>query len=328
MLILDGSVAHRKLDGPVGPMLPKLDLNDIRLLMLVTQHGSFTAASRASGIPKSTISQRISALEQTIGTGLIRRTSRAFSLTEAGAMLLPHARAIEELAKNLEHTFLDRGKNLTGTLNIASCNALAQFVLPSLTSRVLETNPDVTIRVEATNNYVDLIGGGFDLAIRNHREQLKDSILMQRVVARVPWCLVAAPIWLEKNGAPKCPDELSAGQGILFATRHESQTWTLFRGDEKTVVELAPRLTFDDLAALHAATLVGGGIACLPTYIVSSSLRSGLLHRVLTDWIPTLSTLSIITPPKLQSSRLARSFSDFLAAELPKVIYREDGSKV
>lgn len=82
-------------------MSRRIDLNDIRLLMQVVEHGSYTAAARAIGVPKSTISQRIAALEATVGTGLLRRTSRSFSLTEAGSLLLPHARAIEDLARQV-----------------------------------------------------------------------------------------------------------------------------------------------------------------------------------------------------------------------------------
>jgi LysR family transcriptional regulator for bpeEF and oprC len=89
-----------------------LDLNDVRLLMKVIEHGSYTAAARATGIPKSTISQRIAQLERAVGTGLLRRTSRSFSLTEAGAVLLPHAQAIDRLAREAETALLQRGDEL------------------------------------------------------------------------------------------------------------------------------------------------------------------------------------------------------------------------
>ena len=102
----------------------RIDLNDIRLLMQVVESGSYTAASRLNGMPKSTISQRIAALERAVGTGLLRRTSRSFSLTETGALLLPHAREIEELSRKLEQQLFEQGDSVAGTLRITLFNRL------------------------------------------------------------------------------------------------------------------------------------------------------------------------------------------------------------
>ena len=294
-----------------------IDLNDIRLLMQVVEHGSYTAASRAIGVPKSTISQRIAALERLIGTGLLRRTSRAVSLTEAGSFLLPHARAIEELARKVEQALLEQGDQLAGTLRLSCCNALSQFVVSPLVPRFLQQHPGAAIRVEATNRVVDLVGEGYDMALRTHAGRLQDSTLLQRIVGRSPWSVVAARSWIDANDEPSAPDEISPGQVLCFSTAPGWEGWTLRRGDEEAVVAVAPRLICDDIATLRASALAGGGLACLPSYAVADALRSGALVRVLADWSPASSTLSVLTPPRAQSSRLARAFSDFLAAELP-----------
>lgn len=285
--------------------------------MQVVEHGSYTAAARAIGVPKSTISQRIAALEAAIGTGLLRRTSRSFSLTEAGAQLLPHARAIEDLARQVEHALQEQGRDLQGTLRVSCSNAIAQFALSPIVPRFLAENERVVIKVEASNRLVDLVGEGYDMIVRGHVGPLRDSILIQRVVAHTPWVLAASPRWVEAHGAPAVPDELSFKETLCFSNAPECPAWTLHRGEEKRLVHVAPRLILDDMISLRVSAVADGGIACLPGYLLKSSFESSDLVRVLPDWSAQTSSISVLTPPKAQSSRLARAFSDFLAAQLP-----------
>ena len=301
-------------------MARQIDLNDVRLLMQVIEHGSYTAASRAIGIPKSTISQRIAALERAIGTGLLRRTSRSFSLTEAGVELLPHARAIEDLARKVEQSIMERGGELQGTLRISSSKALAQFVLSPLVPKFLERHAQVIIRVEASNRLVDLVSEGFDMTLRGHVGPLKDSILIQRVVARTPWTIAASPDWVDRHGMPSTPGDIPADEVLCFSTSTEWQGWSLEKGDEKFLVDIHPRLISDDIAMLRTSAIAGAGITCLPRYILRNGLRSGQLVVLLSDWVPQTSMISVVTPPRAQSSRLASAFSDFLATELPRVV--------
>ena len=298
----------------------QIDLNDVRLLMQVVEHGSFTAASHATGIPKSTISQRVAALERLIGTGLLRRTSRSFSLTEAGKELLPHARALEDLARKVEQSLMDRGRQLQGTLRISSSKVLAQYALSPLVPKFLEQHDQVTIRVEATNRLADLVGEGFDMTLRGHVGPLKDSILIQRVLAHTPWAVAASPDWIQRHGMPPTPDGIPPGEILCFSAATELQGWTLHRNGEKRAVAIRPRLISDDMAMLRASAVEGAGLTCLPAYILGSALRSGQLVAVLPDWKPQTSTISVLTPPRPQSSRLASAFSDFLAVELPRLV--------
>ena len=308
--------------------MKSLDLNDLRLLMQVIEHGSYTAASRVNGIPKSTISQRIAALEKTVGTGLLRRTSRSFSLTEAGALLLPHARAIEGLARTIEQALLDQGDTLVGTLRVSCSTALAQFALSPLVPRFLDRHPDAHIRVEASNRLVDLVGEGYDMAIRGHVAPLKDSTLIQRVVARTPWSMAAAPGWITAHGAPATPDELAQRSLLHFATSADPPHWRLRTDDAVVEVPFEPRMWSDDMASLRSSAIAGGGIVALPTYVLAPALASGRLVAVLTSWSLPVSSISVLTPPKAQSSRLAAAFSDFLKAELPRLTQYRDATSM
>ena len=300
----------------------RIDLNDIRLLMQVVEHGSYTAAARAIGVPKSTISQRIAHLEATIGTGLLRRTSRSFSLTDAGAKLLPHARAIEDLARQVEHAVMDHDGELQGTLRISASHTLAQFALSPIVPRFLAEHARVTIKVEATNRLVDLVAEGYDMTLRGHVGLLKDSTLIQRVVARTPWALAASPAWVEAHGAPTSPDDLPLDETLCFSDTPDAQGWLLVRSEIERRVEISPRLISDDMMSLRNSTIEGAGIACLPAYVFGSAFDAGDLVRILPDWSAQTSYISVLTPPKAQSSRLAGAFSNFLAAKMPTFVHQ------
>ncbi|MGI4730947.1 MAG: LysR substrate-binding domain-containing protein [Janthinobacterium lividum] len=302
----------------------RIDLNDVRLLVQVIEQGSYTAAARVTGIPKSTISQRIAGLESAVGTGLIRRTSRSFSLTEAGADLLPHARAIENVASAVECSIRERGEGLRGTLRLSCSAAVAQFMLSRLVHRFLSQYDQVTIRLEVCNRAVDLIGGGYDLAVRDHVDPLRDSILRQRVIARAPWVLVASPAWIEVHGAPCRPQDIPTREVLCFSETRECPDWSLTCQETTHCIEVLPRLSTDDLLLLRASALGGGGIACLPEYLLRDALGACDLVQVLPEWSSQVSTISVVTPPKAQSSRLATAFSDFLAINL-KYGERHDG---
>ena len=304
-------------------MSRRIDLNDVRLLMQVVEHGSYTAAARAIGVPKSTISQRIATLEGIVGTGLLRRTTRSFSLTEAGMQLLPHARAIEDLALKLEQSLLERGRELQGTLRMSCSNALAQFALSPLVPRFLAKHDRVAIRLEASNRFVDIIGEGFDMTLRGHIGPLKDSSLRQRVVAHTTWTLAAAPDWMATHGGPSTPDDIPLGETLYFSATPDNECWSLQRDGEVYDVRVTPRLVSDDMATLRTAAIAAGGITCLPEYVLGSAIRTGQLVRVLPEWSPPVATISLLSPPKLQSSKLVSEFSDFLAVELSRTIGSE-----
>lgn len=295
-----------------------LDLNDVCLLITVVEHGSYTSASRVTGIPKSTISQRIAALERAVGTGLLRRTSRSFSLTEAGALLLPHAQEIDRLAREAEIAIFDRGEELGGTLRVTASIALSQFALAPILPAFLAKHPRVLVRLEPSNRYVDIVGEGFDLAVRAHSDPLKDSILLQRIVARTPWSLTASPDWVAANEVPSSPQALATAPTLVFAQYGEAASWTFHEAAEggDVRVTLAPRLISADMATLLAAAVHSAGITGLPDYITAEPLSRGLLVPVLPGWVLPASNISTLSPPRPQSSRLAKAFSDFLSTEM------------
>jgi DNA-binding transcriptional LysR family regulator len=307
----------------------RIDLNDLRLLMHVVEQGGYAAASRVLGIPKSTISQRIANLEVAVGTGLLRRTTRSLSLTEVGALLIPHARAMADHARDIEETLLNLGTAAAGTLRVTSSVAVAQFALAPLIPRFLEANPKVDLRISVSNRYTDLVGEGFDMAIRAYGTPLKDSTMVQRVIARTPWAVAASPAYLREHPVT-APVDLAQCQTLYFGWANPEPAWTLHRDDEEAIIGLAPRLWSDDMALLVSSAVAGGGIVAMPRYVMADALDKGALVPVLSEWKVMVSTITVLTPPRRQSSRLAKVFSDFLAEEFAPLSgglpFREGGA--
>lgn len=298
-------------------MRTALDLNDLRLLSYVVDCGGFSAASRVLAIPTSTISQRIASLERAAGMGLLRRSTRSLSLTDAGKLMVPHARAIEEQVRDLQQSLQCLSGKPNGAIRVVSSSEIVQFALAPVLAKFSEQYPDIAIHIDATSRRVDLIGEGYDVGIREHRASLKDSTLLQRVVARTPWSLAAAPAYLQAQAAPNEPSELANYDVLYFGDPKEEHTWDLQRGNCALKVELKPSICCNDMGALSIAAINGAGIVGLPAYIIEPSLKRGHLVPVLPEWRPIGSCISIITPPRRQSSRLIKCFTDFVAAELP-----------
>jgi DNA-binding transcriptional LysR family regulator len=296
-----------------------LDLNDLRLLSYVVDCGGFSAASKVLAMPTSTISQRIASLERAAGMGLLRRTTRSLSLTDAGKLMVPHARAIEEHVRNLQQSLQCLTGELRGAIRIVSSSEIVQFALAPVLARFAERYPDIAIQIDATNRRVDFVADGYDVEIREHRSSLKDSTLLQRVVARTSWALAAAPAYLQAHVAPSEPSDLAKRSILYFGDPNEEHVWDLQRGDCAVKVELRPSICCNDMGALSVAAVNGAGIVSLPTYIIQSSLQRGQLVPVLPEWKPVGSCISVITPPRRQSSRLIKCFTDFVASELPSM---------
>jgi DNA-binding transcriptional LysR family regulator len=224
-----------------------LDLNDLRLLSYVVDCGGFSAASKALSMPTSTLSQRIASLERAAGTGLLRRTTRSLSLTEAGKLMVPHARAIQESARDAEHALHCLNEDQCGTLRVLTSNEIAQFALAPILSKFNQLCPKAALHIEATSRHADLIGEGFDVEIRACTTPLKDSTLLQRVIARTPWSLAAAREYLEARQAPTEPPDLIADQLLCFGLPNDEHVWELQHGNVLFPITLKPAICCNDM---------------------------------------------------------------------------------
>ncbi len=300
-----------------------LDLNDFFYFVQVVDRGGFTAAGRTLRIPKSTLSHRIQQLETNLGVRLLNRTSRRFGLTDAGGEFYRHAVMMLREAEQAESAIRHRLNEPTGTLRCTAAIATMQFAMRDLLPDFLFRYPNVNVVAYATDQFVDIVGGNFDVAIRAHSDPLPDSTLVQRALTPAPWFLFAGNAYVDANGPLDGPRDLAKHSSLFMMRTGVSPVWRLRRSGgrrEEVVVPLKPRLLMDDMLSLKQAAVSGLGIVALPGYVCRDEVHSGALRRILPNWIAADSTLTALMPYRQGLLPSVRAFVDHLAAELPKAV--------
>src|SRR5690242_2128363 len=184
------------------------DLNDLYYFAQVVEHGGFSAAARALGVPKSKLSRRVALLEEHLGARLIQRSTRRFSVTEIGQVYYRHCTAMVAEAEAAQEAIDRTSAEPQGLIRISCPFVLMQSRVGVIVSRFLAEHPRVRIHVEATNRRVDVIAEGFDVALRVRMPPLEDTGLVVRLLEGHGGALVASPELLDRHGHPRTPDDL------------------------------------------------------------------------------------------------------------------------
>lgn len=254
------------------------DLGEILTFTRVVQGGSFTAAASQLGMPKSTVSRKISDLEARVGARLLQRTTRTVRLTDVGRIYYDHCvRAVAEL-EEAELAVAQAQAVPRGTLRVTAPMTFA--VLGPILAEYLDLYPEVRIDLVCSDRRVDLIEERFDLALRAGPSP--DSSLVARKVGMIRRCLFAAPALLKRIGRPQQPSDLADKPCVVFAP--EGNTWTLSSGSRQQQVAVQPRLSVNDYDLLRAVARSGFGIALLPEHQCLDDVAAGLLGCVLPAW--------------------------------------------
>lgn len=291
--------------------MQKLNLNDLRIFVQAVDSGSFAAAGRIAGTPKSTISKRVAELERQLGVRLIHRTSRSFRLTDIGQEFYEHAKSCVVEAEAAQAIVQHRLAEPSGTVQITASVPVAQHQLADRLPALLDAYPKIDLQLHVSDRFVDLIYEGFDIAVRSHVAPLPDSDLLQRRMSVERIILVAAPDYLERRSAPQTPQELSGHVGIN--SRPGAKPWRLTSiGGEEIDVGPRSRLCVDEAGMLLHAAKAGLGIACLPEKVARASLAADELRHVLPGWSEGTITTTLLTPHKRGVLPAVRAVIDFL----------------
>ncbi len=300
-----------------------LDLNDFFYFVQVVDRGGFTAAGRTLRVPKSTLSHRIQELEANLGVRLINRTSRRFAMTDAGGEFYRHAAAMLREAELAETAIRHRLTEPTGTVRCTAAVATMQFAMRDVLGDFLVRYPKVAVVAHATDEFVDIVGENYDVAIRAHSDPLPDSTLVQRALTPAPWFLFAGAAYLDAEGPVETPRDLAKHPSLFMMRTRASPVWRLRRASgrkDEVVVPLAPRLLVDDMLSLKQAAIGGLGVVALPGYVCREEVRSGALRQVLPGWRAGDSRLTALIPYRQGLLPSVRAFVEHLAVELPKAV--------
>lgn len=256
-----------------------MGLDGVAVFVKVVQSGSFSEAARQLGMPKTTVSAKVAALEKHLGVSLIRRTTRKLFVTEAGEAYFRHcAKAIREIELG-EAALLSAKSGPSGVLRITAPVDISHTVLPRIVHAYLETYPGTRVELFISNRMADLVGEGIDLAIR--AGALKDSSLVARRFMELEAGLWAAPAYLEVAGVPSHPRDLA--KHLIVAYRGVK---SLHLGNGKTEFHapVSGRVTADDLEAIRELLLQAEGIGWLPDFLAAEAFSAGTLVPVLQKW--------------------------------------------
>lgn len=302
-----------------------LDLNDVFYFVQVVDRGGFTPAGRALRLSKSTLSHRVRELEAALGVRLLNRTSRQLSITEVGAEFYLYAQEMLRSAQVAEEAIKQRLTVPSGCIRLTTTVEIAQFALRDVIPSFLERNAKVQIVEVATDRMVDIVGEGFDIALRGHTAPLQNSTLIQRSIAKVPWCIFAGKGYLERNKTPTDPEQI-AQHSTITLLRDGPSIWRLRdRLAKEVVVPIEPRFVSNNMITLKEAACSNIGLVALPGYICREELRTGALEQVLPGWIAQDAQIAALVPYRVGILPAVRSLLDYLALEVPKVTAFEPG---
>jgi DNA-binding transcriptional LysR family regulator len=283
-----------------------MDLNAIAVFTKVVQAESFTRASRELGMPKSTVSRKVSELEEELGARLLQRTTRKLSLTDVGRTFYEHALRVMSEAEEAALAVRQKESAPRGLLRVTTPLNFDYFA--SVVASFLARYADVRIDLVGTDRVVDLVQDGFDVAVR--AGVLRDSTLVARNLGALRSFLVASPKFLAKNGAPKAPEDLARVDCVVFGTAADRAIFRLSRAGETKSVLVRPRLLVNDFDFLEEAALAGIGIAMLPEHRSVQAVGEKRLRRVLPEWCSPEIPLNVVYPSTRHLSPTVKAFVD------------------
>lgn len=257
-----------------------MDLNEFLVFTKVVEAGSFIGASRALEMPKSTVSRKVSELEERLGARLLQRTTRKLSLTDVGQAFHQHAVRVVTEAEEAELVVGRMQEVPRGLLRVTT--PLNFGYLGPIVASFLARYPEVQVEMVCADRVLDLIQEGFDVAVR--AGHLADSALIARSLGVLRNYVVASPGFLEKNGTPKEPQDLEHFDCVVFGAGTDRTSWKLHRDRKALTVQVKARFTVNDFDFLDEAALSGLGVAMLPEFRCVEYIRTSRLERVLPEW--------------------------------------------
>ena len=289
-------------------------LNAMDVFNRVARLESFSAAARDLGMSKTAVSRHVSDLERVLGVRLLNRTTRRMSLTEAGHAYVARSTEILTEIDELRNAVQNLHREPAGLLRVTSAVTFGHCSLAPVIADFLAEYPEISVQLDLTNRFVDIVEEGFDLAIRVG--ELQDSSLISRSLVPVKRYACASPTYIERWGEPAKPSDLSSHACVIFLTRGTEAQWRFAHRDGERIVTVPGRLRVNSMEAAARAVRDGVGIGVLPDYAIREQLASGEVRRVLAGHDIEGGRIYAVYPHRLHLSAKVRVFIDYLLAAL------------
>lgn len=294
------------------------DLNTTLIFAKVVEQGSFTAAARSLGLPKTTVSRKVQELEERLGAQLLNRTTRKLGLTEAGTVYHDHSMRIARELEEAESAVGQLQGGPRGWLRVTAPYSIGILWIAPLLSEFHRRHPEVRVDLNLANDTLDLITTETDVALRIGK--LPDSSLVARRLDSFRTQVYASPDYIRRHGEPLHPDDLQHHRVLAFSKhRHGNRyLWSLRSGEGGEWVEypVNPIFVANDPAPLQGAMLCGEGLLMASDVSIKCHIENGSAVRVLAGWVgPTIDFNAVFTRGRVPSPKV-RAFVDFLVERL------------
>ena len=291
--------------------------DELSALLALADHQTFSAAAKVLERHPSILSKRITSLEMKLGVRLVERTTRAVRFTDIGARFVENLRVAARMIKEAQSEALQDSSEIQGTLRLSLPSAMGRMWLSPMVAEFAKQHPLLSLELEYTDQFVDIVSKGYDLAIRIG--DLPDSRLIARKLCDQTRILCASPEYLENYGAPSHPNDLVKHHCLSYTGFSTYPDWRLVSEDNVVTIRPKGAIKSNDNEGLLIAARHGLGIVAGSTWLMAKAMRKGQLVRVLPEWtFNTDSGVYLVRPSSAYTSAKVDAFKRFIESQFEK----------
>ncbi|MET4728214.1 DNA-binding transcriptional LysR family regulator [Lysobacter enzymogenes] len=292
----------------------------MRSFRRVVELGGFARAADDLGLSAAGLSKQVRQLEARLGTVLLQRTTRRMSLTDGGRLYFAECCRLLDEIEALEQRVREGSERVDGLLRVSAPLSFGLCVLSPLLSRFLAEHPHLRLDLALEDRVVDLVGEGFDVAVRL-RAELEDSSLVARRLGQVGQLLCASPDYLQRHGEPRTPQELCGHALLGYSLSESPRAWQLRGADGEHEFTLpAPRVAANNSLLLRDLLIDGHGVGSLPAFVARPQIAAGRLRELLPRHRQPPRHVHAVYATGRHLPAKVRAFVDFLGAQLPAAL--------
>ncbi|MEO8905245.1 MAG: LysR family transcriptional regulator [Polyangiaceae bacterium] len=304
------------------------DLNEIAIFARVVREQSFTKAARALGLPKSTVSERVSRLEERLGVRLLERTTRHVRPTAAGAAYYERAARVVAEIEEANAAITDIHRSPKGLLRVGSPLLFGHSFLGDFVAEFLVSYPEVEVELIVADRRFDVVEEGLDLAV-HVLGPIEGSLIARKIGTAERMC-VASPAYLAQHKPPQVPKDLLK-HSCIVSSNDRRATWVFSKDGRAESIAIQGRYSVNSVQSVLSAALRGAGVSVLPAFFCAEAVRAGHLAPVLEDWSAGHSEIHVVYPGSRHLSARVRLFVDALIDRftgLPPWLLGPDGRAI
>jgi DNA-binding transcriptional LysR family regulator len=299
-------------NGVLFSEMATIDLSDLAVFVAVADAASFSGAAARLGLPTSSVSRAIHRLEEALGARALHRTTRRVALSAAGKALYDKVWTHVAQLRHAVGELPELEAEPSGRVRVTAVADMSEL-LAEVVSRFVARYPAAQIELRLTNDHVDLVAEGIDLALKFVKQRLKDSSLNARKLRPNYVQLFASPSYLARRGAPRTPADLAGHEWVVHKRLTELK---LEGGGRSTVIQTRGRVVCADFSFMRTALINGCGVGILRTFQVEPDVSMGKLVRVLPRWHCRTSELWAVWPGSRHLPRTVSAFLDLVVESL------------